>query len=85
MKHFRKGCTYLWHDLKPHEITLTEAEKEEAAENNKVDYIRRGQSTSSINMDDSCCFDYFSNRYLHCDRQTESYCCIRQTGNVCRL
>lgn len=29
MKHFRKGCTYLWHDLKPHEITLTEAEKEE--------------------------------------------------------
>lgn len=29
MKHFRKGCTYLWHDLKPHEITLTDAEKEE--------------------------------------------------------
>lgn len=29
MKHFRKGCAYLWHDLKPHEITLTNEEKEE--------------------------------------------------------
>lgn len=24
-----KGCSYLWHDAKPHEITLTDAEKEE--------------------------------------------------------
>lgn len=28
MKRF-KGCSYLWHDAKPHEITLTDEEKEE--------------------------------------------------------